>query len=35
MFVGRESVISVIKEKHGAIVQRHERVALMGLAGIG
>lgn len=35
MFVGREAVISAIKEKHGAIGERHERVALVGLAGVG
>ncbi|KAL4861938.1 hypothetical protein BDV12DRAFT_203507 [Aspergillus spectabilis] len=35
MFVGREAVISAIKAKHGAIGQRHERVALVGLAGVG
>ncbi|EAU30101.1 predicted protein [Aspergillus terreus NIH2624] len=35
MFVGREAVISAIKEKHGAIGQRHQRVALVGLAGVG
>jgi hypothetical protein len=35
MFVGREAVISAIKEKHGTIGQRHERVALVGLAGVG
>lgn len=35
MFVGREAVISAIKEKHGAIGQRHERVALVGLGGVG
>jgi hypothetical protein len=35
MFVGREAVISAIKEKYGAIGQRHERVALLGLAGVG
>ncbi|KAJ5751290.1 hypothetical protein N7533_008318 [Penicillium manginii] len=35
MFVGREAVISAIKEKHGAIGQRHERAALVGLAGVG
>ncbi|KAJ6118319.1 hypothetical protein N7471_013786 [Penicillium samsonianum] len=35
MFVGREAVISAIKEKHGAIGQHHERVALVGLAGVG
>jgi hypothetical protein len=35
MFVGREAVISAIKGKHGAIGQRHERVALVGLAGVG
>ncbi|EAU30103.1 predicted protein [Aspergillus terreus NIH2624] len=34
-FVGREAVIGGIKEKHGAIGQRHERVALVGLAGVG
>ncbi|KUL81720.1 hypothetical protein ZTR_09466 [Talaromyces verruculosus] len=35
MFVGREDVISAITEKHAAIGQRHERVALVGLGGIG
>ncbi|GAM43552.1 hypothetical protein TCE0_051r18458 [Talaromyces pinophilus] len=35
MFVGREDVISAIKGKHGTIGQCHERVALVGLAGIG
>ncbi|KAF3002783.1 hypothetical protein E8E15_001031, partial [Penicillium rubens] len=35
MFVGRESVISAINERHRAIGQRHERVALVGLAGVG
>ncbi|KAI7973725.1 hypothetical protein EIK77_000227 [Talaromyces pinophilus] len=35
MFVGREDVISVVTEKHAAIGQRHERVALVGLAGVG
>ncbi|KAJ5366060.1 hypothetical protein N7541_000001 [Penicillium brevicompactum] len=35
MFVGREAVISAIKERHKAIDQRHERVALVGLAGVG
>ncbi|CAG8196671.1 unnamed protein product, partial [Penicillium olsonii] len=35
MFVGREAVISAIKERHKAIGQRHERVALVGLAGVG
>lgn len=35
MFVGREAVLSAIKEKHRAIGQRHERVALTGLAGVG
>ncbi|KAJ6016427.1 hypothetical protein N7540_011018 [Penicillium herquei] len=34
-FVGREAVISAIKEAHKAIGQRHERVALVGLAGVG
>ncbi|KUM55983.1 hypothetical protein ACN42_g11249, partial [Penicillium freii] len=34
-FVGREAEISTIKEKHGMIGQRHERVALVGLAGVG
>ncbi|KAJ5348541.1 uncharacterized protein N7506_001794 [Penicillium brevicompactum] len=34
-FVGREAKISAIKEKHGMIGQRHERVALVGLAGVG
>ncbi|KAJ5366097.1 hypothetical protein N7541_000038 [Penicillium brevicompactum] len=35
MFVGREVVISSIKEVHKAIGRRHERVALVGLAGVG
>jgi predicted ATPase len=35
MFVGREAVISAIEEKHRAIGQRHEWVALVGLAGVG
>ncbi|OQD78945.1 hypothetical protein PENANT_c070G01951 [Penicillium antarcticum] len=35
MFVGREAIISAIKERHKAIGQRHERVALVGLAGVG
>ncbi|KAJ5904758.1 uncharacterized protein N7473_001674 [Penicillium subrubescens] len=35
MFVGRESVISAIKERHKEIGQTHERVALVGLAGVG
>jgi hypothetical protein len=35
MFVGRETVISAIKERHKDIGQTHERVALVGLAGVG
>ncbi|KAJ5253161.1 hypothetical protein N7489_003571 [Penicillium chrysogenum] len=35
MFVGRGSVISVMEERHKAIGQRHKRVALVGLAGVG
>jgi hypothetical protein len=35
MFVGREVVVGGIKEKHGAIGRRHQRVALVGLAGVG
>ncbi|CAG8885662.1 unnamed protein product [Penicillium egyptiacum] len=35
MFVGREAVISAIKEGHEGIGQRHKRVALEGLAGVG
>ncbi|KAJ5884884.1 hypothetical protein N7495_009394 [Penicillium taxi] len=35
MFIGRESVISMIKGKHGVIGQRHARVVLVGLAGVG
>ncbi|KAJ5593550.1 hypothetical protein N7537_010454 [Penicillium hordei] len=35
MFVGREALISAIQEGHKAIGQRHERVALVGLAGVG
>lgn len=34
MFVGREIIISAITEKHAAIGKRHERVALVGLAGV-
>jgi hypothetical protein len=35
MFVGREAVIRAIKERQMATGQRHERVALVGLAGVG
>ncbi|GAM43571.1 hypothetical protein TCE0_056r18491 [Talaromyces pinophilus] len=35
MFVGREDVIDAVTEKHTATGQRHERVALVGLAGVG
>jgi hypothetical protein len=35
MFVGSETVISAIEEIHWAIGQRHEWVALVGLAGVG
>lgn len=35
MFVGREAEINAIKEKHGTIGLRHERVAFVGLAGVG
>ncbi|KAJ5660387.1 hypothetical protein N7507_006838 [Penicillium longicatenatum] len=35
MFVGRKAIIGAIKERHEAIGQRHERVALVGLAGVG
>jgi hypothetical protein len=35
MFVGRETVISAIKKRHEEIGQTHERVALVGLAGVG
>jgi hypothetical protein len=35
LFVGREDIIGTIKEKHRVISQRHERVALVGLAGVG
>ena len=31
MFFGREAVIMAIKEKYGAIGQRHERVVLGGI----
>jgi hypothetical protein len=34
MFMGREAVISAIKDAHNKIGQRHERVALVGLAGV-
>jgi hypothetical protein len=33
--VGREDIIGTIKEKHEVIGQSHERVALIGLAGVG
>jgi hypothetical protein len=33
--VGREAVISAIKDGDKAIGQRHERVAVVGLAGVG
>ncbi|KAJ5358338.1 uncharacterized protein N7496_010751 [Penicillium cataractarum] len=35
MFVGREAIISAIKDRHKEIGQTHERVALVGLAGVG
>jgi hypothetical protein len=35
MFVGRKAVISAVEEKHRLIGQRHERAALVGLAGVG
>lgn len=35
MFVGREAVIGAIKERQTATGQHHERVALVGLAGVG
>lgn len=35
MFVGRDTVIGAIKEKHGVIGGRHARVALVGLGGVG
>ena len=35
VFVGREAVINAIQERHKAIGQRHERAALVGLAGVG
>ncbi|KAJ6016490.1 hypothetical protein N7540_011081 [Penicillium herquei] len=35
LFVGRKAEISAIKEKHGTIGQRHERVAFVGLGGVG
>ncbi|GAM34008.1 hypothetical protein TCE0_014f01316, partial [Talaromyces pinophilus] len=35
MFVGREDVIGAVTEKHAVTGQRHERVALVGLAGVG
>ncbi|KAJ5556589.1 hypothetical protein N7494_000504 [Penicillium frequentans] len=34
-FVGREAVMSAIKDKHRAIGQGHQRVAFVGLAGVG
>ncbi|KAJ6003887.1 hypothetical protein N7540_013169 [Penicillium herquei] len=35
MFVGREAEISAINKRYRGIGQRHERVALVGLAGVG
>lgn len=35
MFVGCEAVIDAIEEKHRVIGEHHERVALVGLAGVG
>jgi len=35
VFVGREAVICAINERQMATGQRHERVALVGLAGVG
>ncbi|CAP91131.1 Pc13g00620 [Penicillium rubens Wisconsin 54-1255] len=35
VFVGRKYEINAIEKKHGTIGQRHERVALVGLAGVG
>jgi hypothetical protein len=35
MFVGREDILQEIKKRYQAIGQRHERAALVGLAGVG
>ncbi|KAJ5144275.1 hypothetical protein N7476_004688 [Penicillium atrosanguineum] len=35
MFVGREAVLSAIMERQKATSQDHERVVLVGLAGVG
>jgi hypothetical protein len=35
MFVGREEIIETINEKVRVIGQGHERMALVGLAGVG
>ncbi|KAJ5938334.1 hypothetical protein N7466_001468 [Penicillium verhagenii] len=35
MFVGRENILSAIKERHKVVGQAHKRVALVGLAGVG
>ncbi|KAL4742399.1 hypothetical protein BDV11DRAFT_167246, partial [Aspergillus similis] len=34
-FVGREGILDKIKKRHAGIGQRHDRVALIGLAGVG
>ncbi|KAL4745419.1 P-loop containing nucleoside triphosphate hydrolase protein [Aspergillus terricola var. indicus] len=34
-FVGREGILDEIKKRHAGLGQRHERVALVGLAGVG
>jgi hypothetical protein len=35
MFVGRENVLEEIKTRFQGVGQCHERVALVGLAGVG
>ncbi|KAL5043005.1 hypothetical protein BDW71DRAFT_210605 [Aspergillus fruticulosus] len=34
-FVGREGILDEIKKRHATLGQRHDRIALVGLAGVG
>ncbi|KAL3428598.1 hypothetical protein BDV09DRAFT_201434 [Aspergillus tetrazonus] len=34
-FIGREGILDEIKKRHAGLGQRHDRVALVGLAGVG
>jgi hypothetical protein len=35
MFVGRAEILAELQTRHQANGQRHERLALVGLAGVG